>query len=107
MRWIGVPGGGFQVPPPEDLDGLAGPVSGRHALPSPACGWVTPYRVYDLGSRVDRVAWVETVIRHAATPRDLTDFLAADLLAAVWPALLLPGWAREWWEDAHPHLAQG
>lgn len=81
-------------------DGRPGPY-----LAGVLCGPVAPYRRYNLGSRVDRIAWCETSLRYSTLLQDLTDYLAADMLMRVWPDLDLPGWYREAAEDAHPHLA--
>jgi hypothetical protein len=46
----------------------------------------------------------QTVLREASRPEDLTTYLDADTLIALWPALYLPKSVRQAWEEQHPAL---
>ena len=46
----------------------------------------------------------QTVLREAARPEDLADYLNGDTLSAVWPDLFLPRGVRQAWEDRFPVL---
>jgi hypothetical protein len=44
------------------------------------------------------------VLREAARPSDLTDYLNRGILISLWPDLRLPAGVRRAWEELHPVL---
>ena len=85
-----------------DLAALAGPVTGRIELPL-RLFWY-PDRTFDL-DEPGMLAWMyQTVLREATRPEDLTAFLDAGTLVALWPDLFLPRGVRAAWEEQHPAL---
>ena len=86
-----------------DLASLAGPVSGPVELPL-RLFWSSPDRTFDLGSPFMRRWLYQTVLREASRPEDLTRYLDAGTLIALWPDLRLPAGVRQAWEEHHPVL---
>ena len=85
-----------------DLADLRGPVTGTVELPL----WLfwSPDRTFDLDDPATLRWMYQTVLREAARPEDLADYLDGDTLAAVWPDLFLPRGVRQAWEDRFPVL---
>lgn len=85
-----------------DLAELQGPVSGTVELPL----WLFwyPDRTFDLDDPATLRWMYQTVLREAARPGDLTEFLNGDTLVAVWPELFLPKGVRQAWEERYPVL---
>jgi hypothetical protein len=85
-----------------DLAELRGPVTGMVELPL----WLfwSPDRTFDLDDPATLRWMYQTVLREAARPTDLADYLNGDTLAAVWPDLFLPRGVRQAWEDRFPLL---
>jgi hypothetical protein len=86
-----------------DLGSLRGPASGTVVLPL-RLFWSPSGRRWDLGHRDILRAMYETVLQEAVYPEELTTYLNADLLIAVWPELFLPKGVRRAWEEHHPVL---
>jgi DNA invertase Pin-like site-specific DNA recombinase len=82
---------------------LRGPAAGMVELPL-RLFWSSPDRTFDLGKPFMLRSLYETVLREASRPEDLTTYLNADTLLAVWPDLYLPKGVRQAWEDEHPGL---
>ncbi len=89
-----------------DLANLRGPAQGTVVLPL-RLYWSPPGRVFDLGKPHSLQAMYQFVLGEADNAEDLTAYLNADLLAAVWPDLFLPKGIRRAWEDYHPELRAG
>ena len=85
------------------LADLSGPAEGTVELPL-WLFWSAPGHVFDLGDRDMRMWLYQTVLREASRPEDLTSYLDADTLIALWPDLYLPKGVRQAWEDQHPTL---
>ena len=87
-----------------DLADLRGPVTGTVELPL----WLfwSPDRTFDLDDPATLRWMYQTVLREAARPEDLADYLDGDTLAAVWPDLFLPRGVRQAWEDRFPVLGR-
>lgn len=86
-----------------DLADLRGPTTGTVELPL-RLFWSSPDHAFDLASS-DMLRWLyQTVLREASRPEDLTSYLDADRLVALWPQLHLPKGVRQAWEDRHPVL---
>jgi hypothetical protein len=85
------------------LADLHGPTEGTVELPL-WLFWSCPDHAFDLGDRDMRLWLYQTVLREAGSPEDLTTYLNADLLIALWPDLYLPKSVRQAWEDEHPVL---
>jgi hypothetical protein len=88
-----------------DLADLRGPAGGTVELPL----WLfwQPHRTFDLDDPAIR-RWVyQIVLREASRPEDLTRYLNAENLAALWPGLCLPRGVRLAWEEVHRSLAVG
>ena len=85
-----------------DLAELQGPVSGTVELPL----WLFwyPDRTFDLDDPATLRWMYQTVLREAARPGDLTEFLNGDTLVTVWPELFLPKGVRQAWEERYPVL---
>ncbi|GIH97872.1 hypothetical protein ACFFMN_38300 [Planobispora siamensis] len=81
---------------PHSLEELAGPADGIVTLP----GWLdwSPRRSYNLSDPAALRVMYEQVIQEGRE-QDLTAYLNADLLARVWPALILPVRVRRLWES--------
>ena len=86
-----------------DLADLRGPTEGEVELPL-WLFWSSPGHAFDLGDSDMRLWLYQTVLREASSPADLTTYLDADMLIAVWPRLYLPKGLRQAWEDQHPAL---
>lgn len=86
-----------------DLASLCGPAHGTVTLPL-WLYWSGPSPVFDLDEPFLRQWLYQIVLREAASPQDLTSYLRADLLVAVWPQLHLPKGVRRAWEELHPQL---
>jgi hypothetical protein len=86
-----------------DLADLRGPADGIDELPI----WLfwQANRAFDLGDPAIR-RWVyQIVLREASRAQDLTRYLNAGVLRAIWPDLRLPRGVRQAWEELHPSLA--
>jgi hypothetical protein len=87
-----------------DLADLRGPAAGTVKLPLWLFWSGAPGHAFDLGD-ADMRRWLyQTVLREAASPEDLTTYLDAGTLIALWPDLYLPKGVRRAWEDQHPVL---
>jgi len=89
-----------------ELTSLRGPARGTVVLPL-RLYWSPPGRVFDLGKPHSLQAMYQFVLGEADNAEDLTAYLNADLLAAVWPGLFLPKGIRRAWEELHPELRAG
>jgi len=89
-----------------DLASLHGPARGVVVLPL-RLYWSPPGRVFDLAKPHSLQAMYQFVLGEADNAEDLTAYLNADLLAAVWPELFLPKGIRRAWEEHHPELRAG
>ena len=86
-----------------DLGELRAPVTGTVTLPVSLHWSGTPAAAaYDLSDPRQRPALYRTVLREARDPSDLGDWLNGDLLAELWPGLVLPAPVRAAWEQQHP-----
>lgn len=100
------PGGSYALRPVvvvNDLRDLHGPRTGQYTLPLHLNA--SAPRLFDFGLGTDRLAAYQLVLLEAASPHDLTAWLDADDLLALWPDLYLPRPLRQAWESAHPVLA--
>jgi hypothetical protein len=61
-------------------------------------------RRFDLDTPSTRCWLYQTVLREAARPSDLTDYLNRGILLSLWPGLRLPAGVRRAWEELHPVL---
>lgn len=86
-----------------DLADLHGSAHGSVRLPL-WLYWSGPSPVFDLDDRFMRRWLYEIVLREASSPEDLTTYLDADTLTALWPHLFLPPGVRQAWEEQHPAL---
>lgn len=86
-----------------DLASLRGPASGTVELPL-RLYWSSLDRTFSLDKPFSRRWLYQVVLREASRPEDLTGYLNADLLAALWPELALPRGVRQAWEEHHPVL---
>jgi hypothetical protein len=86
-----------------DLASLRGPAEGTVELPL-WLYWSGPSPVFDLGKPFMRQWMYEIVLREACRPDDLTNYLDAGTLIALWPELYLPLGVRRAWEEHHPVL---
>jgi len=86
-----------------DLANLRGPATGTVELPL-RLFWSSTDRRFDLDTASTRRWLCQTVLREAAQPSDLTDYLNCDVLPRLWPELRLPAGVRRAWEDQHPIL---
>ena len=86
-----------------DLADLRGPAGGTVELPV----WLFwhPNRAFDLDDPAIRRWAYQIVLREASRPEDLTTYLNAEVLQAIWPGLCLPQGVRRAWEELHPSLA--
>ena len=87
----------------DDLDDLHGPVTGLVELPL-RLFWSLPDYRFDLDDPDLRLLYYQTVLREASRPADLTAYLDADTLVALWPDLYLPKGVRRAWEEQHQAL---
>ena len=87
----------------DDLDDLRGPVTGLVELPL-RLFWSLPDYRFDLDDPDLRLLYYQTVLREASRPADLTAYLDADSLVALWPDLYLPKGVRRAWEEQHQAL---
>lgn len=89
-----------------DLRMLRGPATGTVTLPLSLhwSGDDTAAR-FNLDDPRQRPALYTTVLREAGEPADLETWLNGDLLAELWPQLVLPRAVRQAWEDQHQVLA--
>src|ERR1700722_14858903 len=87
----------------DDLDNLRGPVTGLVELPL-RLFWSLPDYRFDLDDPDLRLLYYQTVLREASRPADLTAYLDADSLVALWPDLYLPKGVRRAWEEQHQAL---
>ena len=86
-----------------DLASLHGPVAGTVELPL-RLFWSSPDRSFDLENPFMRRWLYQTVLREASRPEDLTRYLDAGTLIALWPDLRLPAGVCQAWEERHPVL---
>ena len=86
-----------------DLANLRGPVTGTVELPL-RLFWSSTDRRFDLDTASTRRWLYQTVLREAARPSDLTDYLNRSVLMRLWPDLRLPAGVRCAWEEVHPIL---
>jgi hypothetical protein len=86
-----------------DLASLHGPAHGTVVLPL-RLYWSPSGRRWNLSHRDIARAMYETVLQEAVAAEELTTYLNADLLIAVWPDLFLPKGVRRAWEEHHPVL---
>lgn len=86
-----------------DLGSLRGPAHGTVQLPL-RLFWSSTDRRFDLDSASTRRTFYQTVLREAARPSDLTDYLDRAILIRLWPDLRLPAGVRRAWEELHPVL---
>jgi hypothetical protein len=86
-----------------NLDSLRGPVRGTVELPL-RLFWSSTDRRFDLDNASTRRWLYQTVLREAARPSDLTDYLDRGILISLWPELRLPAGVRRAWEELHPVL---
>jgi hypothetical protein len=88
------------------VTGLAsfhGPAQGTDELPL-WLYWSGPSPAFDLGKPFTRRWLNEIVLREAASAADLTTYLDAETLIALWPELYLAVGVRRAWEEHHPVL---
>ena len=86
-----------------DLASLRGPARGPVELPL-RLFWSSADRRFDLDSPSARRLLYQTVLREAARPSDLTDYLDRGILISLWPSLRLPAGVRRAWEELHQVL---
>ena len=86
-----------------DLASLRGPAEGTVELPL-WLYWSGSSPAFDLGKPFMRRWLYEIVLREAGRAEDLTSYLDAGTLIALWPELYLPGGVRRAWEEHHPVL---
>jgi hypothetical protein len=86
-----------------DLADLRGPAEGVAELPL-RLFWSAADRTFDLGDTDMLRSMYEKVLRAAIRADELTTYLNAGRLIAVWPDLFLPRDVRQAWEDQHPAL---
>jgi hypothetical protein len=86
-----------------DLASLHGPDRGTVVLPL-RLYWSPSGRRWNLSHRDIVRAMYETVLQEAVSAEELTSYLNADLLIAVWPEMFLPKGVRRAWEEHHPVL---
>jgi hypothetical protein len=87
---------------PDSLDALSGPSSGTFELPR-TLYW-GPERAVDLGDPVDVQRMYQAVVR-TGTAEQQVHWLNRQLLAAIWPQLVLPVRCVALWEAKFPELA--
>ena len=98
-------GGGWSAPVdvPGTLEDLHGPTSGQLRLPvrvySSADG---PRRVWDLEDPAARAEFYAVVMENAALP-DVTAYLDAGMLRALWPTMWLSPHVRRAWAPLLEH----
>jgi hypothetical protein len=85
------------------LADLRGPTEGTVELPL-WLFWSSPDRTFDLSKSFMLRSMYEAVLGEASRPEDLTAYLDAATLIALWPDLFLPKGVRQAWEDRHPVL---
>lgn len=89
----------------KDLGSLRGPENGMLPQPLPLrLFWSSTNRRFNLDSASTRRSVYQTVLREAARPSDLTDYLNCGILISLWPELRLPAGVRRAWEELHPVL---
>jgi hypothetical protein len=86
-----------------DLASLRGPAQETIELPL-WLYWSGPSPAFDLGNPFLRRWLYEIVLREACRLEDLTSYLDAGTLAALWQELYLPLGVRRAWEEHHPVL---
>lgn len=86
-----------------ELVSLRGPDHGTVELPL-RLFWSSGDRSFDLDTLSTRCWLYQTVLREAARPADLTEYLNHGVLVSVWPDLRLPAGVRRAWEEMHPVL---
>ena len=86
-----------------DLAHLHGPTSGTVVLPH-WLYWSPAGHTWDLGDPVQTRSMYEHVLNNVVEASDLTSYLNATTLAAIWPQLWLPKGLRAAWEEYHPQL---
>ena len=84
-----------------DLASLHGAVAGPVELPL-RLFWSSPDGSFNLSNPFMRRWLYQTVLREATRPEDLSRYLDAGTLIALWPDLRLPAGARQAWEERHP-----
>lgn len=86
-----------------DLDYLHGPASGTVVLPH-WLYWSPAGHAWDLDDPEQARSMYEHVLNNVVEASDLTSYLNAATLAAIWPQLWLPKGLRAAWEEYHPQL---
>lgn len=86
-----------------DLADLRGPAEGLVELPL-RLFWSAADRTFDLSDSDLLRSMYEKVLREAIRVDELSTYLNAGRLIAVWPDLFLPRDVRQAWEDQHPVL---
>jgi hypothetical protein len=86
-----------------DLSCLHGPDSGTVVLPHWVY-WSPAGHEWNLGDPEQARSMYEHVLNNVTEASDLTGFLNAGTLAAIWPELWLPKGLRAAWEEYHPQL---
>jgi hypothetical protein len=86
-----------------DLADLCGPAHGTVTLPL-WLYWSGTSPAFDLDEPFMRRWLYEIVLREAGNSEDLTSYLDAGTLIALWPQLYLPRGVRQAWEELHPAL---
>lgn len=86
-----------------DLSSLRGPAEGTVDL-ALRLFWSSTDRRFDLDNPSTRRWLYQMVLREAARPSDLTDYLNRGVLVSSWSELRLPAGVRRAWEERHPVL---
>ena len=86
-----------------DLADLKAPTQGTIQLPL-RLFWSPPGRRFDLADPDMLRAMYEIVLGEAIRVEELSTYLNAERLAAVWRDLYLPKGVRRAWEERHPVL---
>jgi hypothetical protein len=86
-----------------ELAYLHGLASGTVVLPH-WLYWSPAGHAWDLGNPEQTRAMYEHVLNNVVEASDLTDYLHAGTLVAIWPDLWLPKGLRSAWEEYHPRL---
>jgi len=86
-----------------DLAHLHGPASGVVVLPH-WLYWSPAGHTWNLDNPEQTRAMYEHVLNNVVEASDLTSYLHAGTLVAIWPDLWLPKGIRSAWEEYHPQL---
>lgn len=87
---------------PDALEALSGPAAGPLRLPTNV--YWGPWGTVDLGISSDVLKAYQAVLREGRAS-DQVELLNRELLARVWPDLMLPARVRELWEARFPELS--